>query len=224
MTGAELSFYLFGGLAVFSALAMVTRKNAVVAAMWLIATFLSVAACYVLAQATFLSAIQVIVYAGAVMVLFVFVIMVVDVDATGRLTHRRPSRVGRLAYYGGFLLSAGFLAWVLVGTLARQYVTFGAELEPGSDFGTARGLGREIFTDYVFPFEAVSLLLVAAVIGAVVVARSRKEREHAARHLADPAARHAAGLGTAAEGEIAPPGPSPATDFGEPSATGHRGI
>ncbi|RMH00095.1 MAG: NADH-quinone oxidoreductase subunit J [Deltaproteobacteria bacterium] len=224
MSGAEIAFFFFGGLAVFSALAMVTRKNAIVAAMWLIATFLSVAACYVLASATFLSAIQVIVYAGAVMVLFVFVIMVVDVDATGKLTHRRPSRVGKIAYYGGFLLSAGFLAWVLVGTLARQYVTYGAELEPGTDFGTATGLGREIFTDYVFPFEAVSLLLVAAIVGAVVVARSRKEREHAARHLTDAAARHAAGLGPHEAGDLAPPGPTPATDFGEPSGTGHRGL
>ena len=220
MTGAQVLFFALAAIAVVSALAVITRRNPIVAAVWLILAFLAVAANYVLLTATFLGVIQILVYAGAVMVLFIFVIMVLDVDATGQLTHRRPSRVRKLAYYGIGTLAIGFVGWVFVGTLARQYADPGAALSAG--FGTAEAVGREIFYRYLFPFEAISLLLLAAVIGAVVVARSRKEREEAARDL-DPAARHAAGLSLPDEGEAVLRGPSPDRNFGEPSATGHHG-
>jgi NADH-quinone oxidoreductase subunit J len=223
MTGSVVAFYAFAALAVMSALACITRRNPVVAAVWLIGTFLAVAGCYIMLQATFLAAIQVLVYAGAIMVLFVFVIMVLDVDETGRVEHRRPSRVAKVGYYGSILLAGGFLVWVLLGTIARQFVTPGAEIPPQADFGTAESLGRVLFRDYLFAFEAVSLMLLAAVIGAVVVARSRREREKEARlaGMAGEALVHA-GLGEEV-GDIAPPGPTPATDFGVPSATGHHG-
>jgi NADH-quinone oxidoreductase subunit J len=221
-SGAEFAFLVSAAAAVASALAMVTRRNAVVGAMWLIVTFFAVAVCYLLLSATFLAAIQVLVYAGAIMVLFVFVIMVLDVDATGRIAHRRPSRIGRLGFHTLFLGSAGFVGWVLFGTWARQFAFPGPELPAG--FGTAESLGRSIFTRYLFPFEAISLLLLAAVVGAVVVARSRKEREEAARDLVDPAARRAAGLGAEDATELAGLGPTPASDFGQPSGTGHRGA
>jgi NADH-quinone oxidoreductase subunit J len=223
VSGSDLAFYAFAAIAVVSALACITRRNPVVAAVWLVGTFLAVAGCYVMLHATFLAAIQVLVYAGAIMVLFVFVIMVLDVDESGRVEHRRPSRVAKLGYFGSIALAGGFLAWVLLGTIARQFVTPGAEVPAGSDFGTAQSLGRALFRDYLFAFEAISLLLLAAVIGAVVVARSRREREKEAR-LAGMAgeALHHAGLGEEA-GDIAPPGPTPAHDFGVASATGHHG-
>ncbi len=230
-TGAEWVFYVFATLAVFAALAMVTRRNVVVAAVWLVVSFCSVAVCYVLLDATFLAAIQVLVYAGAMMVLFVFVIMVLDVDERGKATHRKPSRIGKVGYYGLFGLLTLFVLWVLVGTLSRQYVTPGAEITD-PDFGTASGLGRRLFTEYLFAFEAVSLLLLAAVVGAVVVARSRKERvkEAQASGLTD-AALHVAGLGPADSPAGGRPEltdeehrrPHPAMDFGAPSAGGHDG-
>lgn len=226
MSGAELVFYACAALAVLSSLATITRRNPVVAAVWLVTTFAAVALCYILLSATFLAAIQVLVYAGAMMVLFLFVIMVLDVDETGRAEHRRPSRVARLGYYGSIIVAGGFLAWVLVGTLARQYITTGAELPPGSMFGSAESMGRQLFRDYLFAFEAISLLLLAAVIGAVVVARSRREREKEAAQAGMGAeAMHAAGLRPEAVAEHAPSagGPTPQTDFGAPSATGHEG-
>jgi NADH-quinone oxidoreductase subunit J len=221
-SASEWVFYTFAALALASAIATMTRKNLVVAAVWLVTTFFSVAVCYVLLVATFLAAIQVLVYAGAVMVLFVFVIMVLDVDETGRTTPKKPSRIGVLGYYGAIVASVGFLVWIMVGTLARQYVTPGAELEPGSDFGTADGVGRELFTHYLFAFEAVSMLLLAAVIGAVVVARSRREREReaVASGMAGEAL-HAAGLTGDVDRHAV--GPTPQMDFGAPSATGHDG-
>lgn len=225
MTGEQLTFYAFAALAVVSALATITRRNPVVAAVWLVSTFFAVAVCYLLLSATFLAAIQVLVYAGAMMVLFVFVIMVLDVDERGRVEHRRPSRIAKIGYYGSLLASGGFLAWVLIGTLARQYLKPGADLLGRPEFGSAEDVGHLLFTKYLFAFEAISLLLLAAVIGAVVVARSRREREkEAVTSGMSPDAREAAGLDREpAAGDIAPPGPTPAMDFGQPSATGHDG-
>ena len=141
MPAAEKFFMIAAAAAVFCALAMVTRRNVIVGAMWLIGCFFSVAVCYLLLEATFLSVIQVLVYAGAIMVLFVFVIMVLDVDATGRIAHRRPSRAGRLFYSVLFMASTGFLAWVLFGTWARQFADPGPDLK-GTEFGTADAIGR----------------------------------------------------------------------------------
>lgn len=225
-SGSELVFYAFAILAVVSALITITRRNPVVAAVWLVASFFAVAACYVMLSATFLAAIQVLVYAGAIMVLFVFVIMVLDVDEAGLAEHKRPSRIGRIGYYGAVTLGVGFLLWVLAGTLARLFTSPGADLTAMPDFGSAKSIGRELFTDYLFAFEGISMLLMAAVIGAVVVARSRKERLKEAAHLGlGHEARQAAGLEHDREHDhdLAPPGPTPEFDFGLPSAGGHRG-
>lgn len=225
MSGSELVFYAFSALAVVSAIATVTRKNPVVAAVWLVATFFAVAVAYVLLSATFLAVLQVLVYAGAMMVLFVFVIMVLDVDESGAAESRRPSRVGRFGYYFTVALAGGLMVWVLLATLSKQFITPGARIPPDSDFGSANAVGRLLFTDYLFAFEAISLLLLAAVIGAVVVARSRREREKEAaaagmtvEHM------HAAGLvDFHGEHEELVAGPYAQTDFGEPSAGGHEG-
>lgn len=194
-TPAEWLFAFFAVSAIVSALATITRRNPVVAAVWLVGTFCAVAACYVLVAATFLAAIQVLVYAGAMMVLFVFVVMVLDVDERGRVEHRTPSPVGPLGYATAVVLAVGMVAWVLGGTLARQYAQEPRALPPNSAFGTAESIGRLLFGKYLFAFEAISLLLFSAVIGAVVVARSRREREkEAALTGMAPHDRHAAGL------------------------------
>jgi len=224
MSAVELTFLAFAALAVFSAIVTMTRSNPVVAAVWLVASFFSVAVCYVLLSATFLAAIQVLVYAGAMMVLFVFVIMVLDVDESGRAEHRRPSPTARAGYFAAVGITVGFLIWVLTGTLARQYVTYGPPLEL-RDFGSADSLGRLLFYDYLFAFESVSFLLLAAVVGAVVVARSRRDREKEAvlRGFAGTE-RSAAGLDPDdLADEVLGHSPVPAHDFGAPSATGHDG-
>ncbi len=195
MTGTEVVFWLAAVTAVLSALATITRRNPVVAAVCLVASFFAVAVVYVLLSATFLAAIQVLVYAGAIMVLFVFVVMVLDKDDSGEIRHAGPTRISRYGYNGAWMLLVGFLAWVLLGTWSRQYVTPGSSLDAQPDFGSAQSVGRELFYRYVFAFEAVSLLLLAAVIGAVVVARSRRERDDDASGLnARQRARNDAGL------------------------------
>jgi NADH-quinone oxidoreductase subunit J len=213
MSGAEIAFFLFAAFAVFSALAMVTARSAVVAAVWLIGTFLAVAATYVLLSATFLGVIQALVYAGAIMVLFVFVIMVIDVDETGRIQHRRRSPAARFTYYGLLLVTVAFLSWVLIGTWTRQVHPYaGVDLSEMPEFGTVDAVGRQLFGPYLFAFEAVSLLLLAAAIGAVVVARSRRDR------LAD-----ATGVDPATQARM-DAGPYPSTEFGKPSSTTHHGA
>lgn len=228
MSGSEIVFYVFAFMAIASGIATVTRKNPVVAAVWLVACFFAVAVNYVLMSASFLAVLQVLVYAGAMMVLFVFVIMVLDVDETGDTESRRPSRVGRFGYYFGLLLSGGMVVWVLLATLSKQFITPGARIPPDAEFGSANSVGRLLFTDYLFAFEAISLLLLAAVIGAVVVARSRREREKEALAAGmAPEHMHAAGLHEHVhehpEHEDMVAGPYAQTDFGEPSAIGHEG-
>lgn len=233
MSGSEIVFYLFAVIAVFSALATVTRKNPVVAAVWLVASFFAVAVCYILLSATFLAAIQVIVYAGAMMVLFVFVIMVLDVSETGEATHKKPARIGQIGYYVGVALASGFVLWVLAGTLARQFTTPGADISEMPGFGTANEVGRVLFTDYLFAFEGVSMLLMASVVGAVVVARSHRERLKEAKAAGmSEAQRRAAGLveptapdqdGDGDPDPVPGAGPTPGQNYGAPSAGGHEG-
>jgi hypothetical protein len=110
------------------------------------------------------------------------------------------------------VLSAGFFAWVVIGTWARQvFPDWGADLSGSPEFGSAQSVGRELFGPYLFAFEAVSLPLLAAVIGAVVVARSRRDRAEDASEL------------DARERIRAEAGPVPSKRFGVPSSTTHRG-
>ncbi|MCR9160064.1 MAG: NADH-quinone oxidoreductase subunit J [Nannocystaceae bacterium] len=228
-TPADYVFSAFAILAIVAAIATVTRKNPVVAAVCLVASFFCVAICYVMLSATFLAALQVLVYAGAMMVLFVFVVMVLDVDDKGAADQPRTRSSRRGLYYGFAAVVIGILTWIFWGTVTRQFSTTGREVP--SDFGTAQSVGRELFGPALFAFEAVSLLLLAAVIGAVVVARSRRERLKEALALGfSEDDMHIAGLGAAdtevARGDLTDEQvrrPHPAMDFGQPSAGGHEG-
>lgn len=228
-TGAEYLFVIFAFLAVVCATVTVSHRNPVVAAVWLVGSFFCVAVCYVMLSATFLAALQVLVYAGAMMVLFVFVVMVLDVDEGGSANQPNTRKSRRWPYYGAIVVLVTGMTWVLWGTLTRQFHTSGRTV--GDDFGTAESVGRELFGPALFAFEGVSLLLLAAVIGAVVVARSRRERfKEAVAVGTSEAELHVAGLGSA-DDEAGTPDltdaevrqPFPAMDFGQPSAGGHEG-
>jgi len=228
-TGAEYLFFFFALLAVVCAAVTISHRNPVVAAVWLVGSFSCVAICYVMLSATFLAALQVLVYAGAMMVLFVFVVMVLDVDERGTTNQPNTRKSRRWPYYGATVVLVTGMTWVLWGTLTRQFHTSGRTI--GTGFGTAESVGRELFGPALFAFEGVSLLLLAAVIGAVVVARSRRERvkEAVALGTSDEGL-HVAGLGSADEDPGTPDltdaevrQPFPVMDFGQPSAGGHEG-
>lgn len=162
-----LMFYIFGFGAVVSALLMVTTKRPVRAAMSLISTMSFLAGLYVLLDAHLIAVLQLIVYAGAIMVLFLFVIMLLNIE----------EKEGGLAV-NTILLQ--FLATLVVGLLFVTMVSMakvdGSLLalgDGGSDFGTTKAVGKMLFTEYLLPFEIASVLLLAAIVGAVILAKRR---------------------------------------------------
>lgn len=161
--------FLFGAGAVGTALAVISRRNPLASALWMIGHFLMLAGLYLTLQASLVAAMQVLIYAGAVMVLVVFVIMLLNLGNPEKLRERFNPRMG-LATALGALLILQFL--VLFLSRPTGYAQLSAQ---ASDIGSPGFLGGVLFTDYLFPFEAVSLLLLAAVVGAVVLAKRKLE-------------------------------------------------
>ena len=161
--GRSILFWLFALMAVGGGLLTITRRNAVSAVMWLVATFLALAATYVLLFAHFIAVIQVLVYAGAIMVLFVFVIMILNKEEEEPWAARGLIGKGlaglALIYLMGRLINVVYLAPPVERRLCIS-----------DDFGTTLSLGKTLFSTYLFPFEAVSIVLLIAVVGALVLA------------------------------------------------------
>jgi NADH-quinone oxidoreductase subunit J len=156
-------FILFGAIAVCGAIMVVTRKHPMASALYLILTLFAVAALFVLRQAHFLAAIQVIIYAGAVVVLFVFVIMLINVPENRLPVERATTmRVLGVLAAGIFILESAVLA-------RRYWMPKG----PAAEVGTVEAVGRALFTDYLLAFEITSVLLLAAVIGAIALAKRK---------------------------------------------------
>lgn len=158
-------FYFLSFVAVFSALLVVFSKNPVYSVLYLIITFFAIAGHYVLLNAEFLAAVHVIVYAGAIMVLFLYVIMMLNLN-----TETEPHKSNLLKFAAA--ICAGLMMIVLVGSLK------GSELLPSPvtvhDVGLVKNLGKVLFTDFLLPFEIASVLLLAAMIGAVMLGKSEK--------------------------------------------------
>jgi NADH-quinone oxidoreductase subunit J len=165
-------FYLFGVIAVASALAFVTRESPVAAALWLVNTMFALAALYVMLDAHFIGVIQVLVYAGAIMVVFLFVVMLLNLGHASEVSDVHAWR-GRLAAGG-----VGVVLVVLLLTMLDNRLP-----EPGPDVqvpaNAVSGVAQSLFTEQLVAFELTSVLLLAAIVGAVVLAR---------RGVADPAA------------------------------------
>jgi NADH-quinone oxidoreductase subunit J len=160
-----LLFILFGAMAIGCALAVVAQRNPLYSAISLIGVFISLACLYVMLAAPFIAAVQVIVYAGAIMALVVFVIMLLNIAEE---EHRRP----RLKF---LVPVAVALAGVLIAEVAFILVT--VQESPGmpgasaSDIGLTRSIGAALFTRYLLPFEITSILLLMAIVGAMTLAR-----------------------------------------------------
>lgn len=157
-------FYIFAGMTLVCGGLVVANpfsRNPVTSAMFLVLTIVSLAALFVLLHAFFLAAVQVLIYAGAVMVLFLFVVMLLDVQEEERRRLRRFSLVS-----GGVLAVA--LAALLASVLGAVPVT--DQNGPGLQ-GTTAPLGRMLFTDYLLPFEILSLVLLVAMVGVVLLSK-----------------------------------------------------
>jgi len=156
-------FILFGAVAVGGAIMVVTRRHPMASALYLILSLFAVAALFVLRQAHFLAAIQVIVYAGAVVVLFIFVIMLINVPED-RLPVERATTMRVLG-----VIASGFL--ILESALLARW--FAMPKVPSAEVGTVEAVGRSLFTDYLLAFEVTSVLILAAVIGAITLAKKK---------------------------------------------------
>jgi NADH-quinone oxidoreductase subunit J len=160
-------FYFLAFLAILSALLVVFSRNAVYSVLYLIITLFSIAGHYVLLNAQFLAAVHVIVYAGAIMVLFLYVIMLLNLNEA---VEPQKGTLQKIAA----AISAGTLLILLIGALKGTDAVVG-ELTP-SEMGYVKNLGQVLFTDYLLPFEITSILLLAAMIGAVMLGKPEKQK------------------------------------------------
>jgi NADH-quinone oxidoreductase subunit J len=161
-------FILFAAIAAVSGILMITRSNPIIAALFLILNFGSLAGLYLLLNAQFIAVVQVIVYAGAIMVLFLFVIML--------LKPEHETLVSKILGIKTFSFAVAVLVFIQL-----AYLIFfshpGSSIKPdvaaSINAGTVETIGRELYTNYILPFEAAGFLLLAATIGAVVLAKKK---------------------------------------------------
>jgi len=169
----QFHFYLFGLIAIGAAVTFVTRKSPVAAALWLVNTMFALAALYVMMDAHFIGAIQVLVYAGAIMVVFLFVVMLLNLGHPTELSDIR-GKWGRLAAGG---VGLALLAQVMV--LARTRFMPSLQLPTRPVFGgpverdAVSTIAEPLFTEHLLAFELTSILLLAAIVGAVALGRRR---------------------------------------------------
>jgi NADH-quinone oxidoreductase subunit J len=159
-------FYFLSFVAVFSALLVVFSKNPVYSVLYLIITFFAIAGHYVLLNAQFLAVVHVIVYAGAIMVLFLYVIMLLNLNE-----ETEPHKSNFLKFSA--VICSGLLMIVLIGTLKGTELIEQTQ-NAQSDIGLVKNLGKVLFTDFLLPFEISSVLLLAAMVGAVMLGKPEK--------------------------------------------------
>ncbi len=164
MNITHILFWLLSVLAIFSALMVITSKNPVHSVLWLIVTFFAISGHYIVLNAQFLAIVNIIVYAGAIMVLFLHVFMLIDLRAN---TEPQQNRWIKIA--GG--IAGGCLMLVLIAALRNTEIREQMAQVNTGNIGLIKNLGRELFTTYVVPFEISSILFLSAMIGAVVLGK-----------------------------------------------------
>lgn len=162
------AFYFLSFLAVLSALMVVFSRNPIYSVLYLVITFFCVACHYLLLNAQFLAAVHIIVYAGAIMVLFLYVIMLLNLNKDDESKKTNLLRFAAVT-------TAGLLLVVIVGAL-RGAETAHINFSNINDAGLVKNLGNLLFNEFLLPFEIVSLLLLAAMVGAVMLAKSHMKR------------------------------------------------
>jgi len=165
-------FWIFGVIAMGSALLCITRKNPVASALWLVVTLFALAALFVLLDAQFIAVLQVLVYAGAIMVLFLFVIMLLNLGRPGPSDIKGPLGLGVAVLLGATLL---FLLQPMTRTTLPSAITLppGSVLALQQQQGIVGAVANPLFGAYLIPFEIASVLLLAAIVGAVVLAKRK---------------------------------------------------
>ena len=161
---SDVLFFIFAGFAIMCAISMVYHKNPLYSAISLVGVFIALSCIYVTLAAPFIAAVQILIYAGAIMVLVVFVIMLLNLDED-----RRENRLGYLYAVGGglglILLAQTFFIFYAVMRAPQQ------EVNTAETAGKTMSIGQAMYTEYLLPVEIVGVLLLMAIIGGVVLAR-----------------------------------------------------
>ncbi|HQR92197.1 MAG: NADH-quinone oxidoreductase subunit J [Bacteroidetes bacterium 24-39-8] len=165
MNTTEILFFFLSALAIFSAIMVLISKNPIHSVLWLVAVFFAISGHYILLNAQFLAIVNMIVYAGAIMVLFLFVVMLMNLNA-----ETEPQKNLWMKLAG--VISGGCLLMVLV-SLVRQATDLNAKkaMTTTGDIGLIKNLGKLLFSEYVVPFEITSVLFLSAMIGAIVIGK-----------------------------------------------------
>ncbi len=165
----SISFYVFAAAAVITAILVVVKNNPVASAMSLVGTFFSLAAIYVILNSEFIAVMQVLVYAGAIMVLVIFVIMLLNLrpSQVGRYGKAAPKAIAALVFAA--LLLIGLVSILSVGKVTG--IKGQATAKVLSNQGTIQVISQSLFSEYLLPFELTSLLLTVAIVGVVILAK-----------------------------------------------------
>ncbi|MGW4462820.1 NADH-quinone oxidoreductase subunit J [Micromonospora sp. NPDC004704] len=187
-TGEAVTFWILAPLALIGGIGMVAARNAVHSALWLVLTMLCLGVFYVLQAGPFIGMVQIIVYTGAIMMLFLFVLMLVGRDASDSLIETlRGQRVAAIA------LGLGFAALLGTGVYRAVHGTTAVGLEEANADGNVQGIASLLFTKYVFAFEITSALLITAAVGAMVLAHVERRKGERMDQVATMKARFAPG-------------------------------
>ncbi|SEO66491.1 NADH-quinone oxidoreductase subunit J [Trujillonella endophytica] len=171
-TGEAVVFWILGPLALAGALGMVFSRNAVHSALWLVTTMLSLGVFYVVQEAPFLGAVQIIVYTGAIMILFLFVLMMVGRDSSDSVVETlRGQRIAAIVFGVGFagLVGAG------IARATQDLSAEGLDAVQGGETSNIEAIAELLFTRYLLAFEVTSALLITAALGAMVLAHIERE-------------------------------------------------
>jgi NADH-quinone oxidoreductase subunit J len=169
MTLEFFLFIIFSAVSLASAILMITRRNPVISALFMIVTFAALAGLYLILNAQFIAVAQVIIYAGAIMVFFLFVIMLINPEHEKKFLGYKP----QLKIFGVIVSILVFIQLAYIVLLSKPSEGVSRQVEASIKAGTIEQIGRELFTNYVLPFEAVAYLLLAAAIGALVLAKKK---------------------------------------------------
>jgi NADH-quinone oxidoreductase subunit J len=163
MSGVLMIFFVLAALAVFGAVSLILQSHPIHSALSLIVVMVSLAGLYLLMGAEFVATVQIIVYAGAVMVLFVFVIMLLNAGVEER------TNISRMATFGGVPLAVA-LGCIIAAAIARSSGHLPAPAAEGA-LSSTRELSKLLFSEFVYPFELTSFLILVAILGAIVLAQ-----------------------------------------------------
>ena len=166
----EIVFYMFSLVMLSAAVAVISVRNPVYAALYLVLAFFSASAIWMLLEVEFLAIILILVYVGAVMVLFLFVVMMLDINVA-------PVKEGFIKYLPAALTVAGLMILEMYLVVRSKY--FNAETMPApvpraADYSNTRELGSVLYTDYVYPFEIAAVILLVAIIAAIVLTMRKR--------------------------------------------------